>query len=147
MLHVQVRDGVVAVLDAWLTIAPPERAALALTEAISSNKATPDGRVTGLRWLAGLASGGKATAPCVDALQKAASASAQDRSAEVREAAGGLSTALSQQVGSGCFIACWCLSHAHGVSGESLQWCLQLLIVFLQSNLPGLVRKLILEIM
>ena len=90
---VQVRDGVLAVLDAWASIAAPDKPALAVADAIASGKATPDGKVAGLKWLAALVAEGRCSA---DAVQKVAAAAAGDRSAEVREAATTLTSALAQ---------------------------------------------------
>ena len=86
-----------AVLDAWAGACPPDKPALAVAESASSGKATPDGKIAALRWLAALAADGK-LGGAAGGLQKAVSAGAADRNAEVREAAAALSFALSQQV-------------------------------------------------
>ena len=94
-LGLQVRDAVIAVLDAWASITSPDKPALALVDALYSGKSTPDGRITGLNWLASLAADGRCSA---EGLQKGITTGAADRSAGVREAASALSTAMSQQV-------------------------------------------------
>ena len=62
-VYEQVRDGLLAVLDAWASIAPPEKVALAVADTLTAAKATPDGKVAGLQWLTGLVADGR----CVSA--------------------------------------------------------------------------------
>ncbi len=47
---VQVRDAVVAMLDSWATIVPPDRLVPAVLEAIANPKCIADGKITGLQW-------------------------------------------------------------------------------------------------
>lgn len=104
--HLQVRDGAVALLDAWASITNPEKPAQACVDAVTSTtKATPDGKVAGLTWLATLASEGKYRG---DVLQKAVQMGAKDRSSEVREATAALSAALTRPVSRiHCFCFCY----------------------------------------
>ncbi|KAK9814323.1 hypothetical protein WJX72_004049 [[Myrmecia] bisecta] len=89
----QVRNALVTMLEAWVTVIPAERILPMVGDALAAPKASADGKVNVLKWMSGVVESGKA-AKCLEGAVKAATLGSQDKSAEVREAGSALMSAL-----------------------------------------------------
>ena len=91
----QVRDAAVAALDAWVGSVPGEKVLPAVVDFLAGPKASSEGRVTGLRWIAGVVAARKAE-KCIDVVLKAAVTASGDKAVEVRDAAASLAGSVSE---------------------------------------------------
>ncbi|KAK9818850.1 hypothetical protein WJX81_005118, partial [Elliptochloris bilobata] len=91
----QVRDGVVAMLEAWAGIAPAERLLPQLADYLASPKSSGEGKAAALRWATSQAEAGKLER-CLDAAARAAAAGVLDKALDAREAGTAFMLALLQ---------------------------------------------------
>ena len=81
----QVRVAVVGMLDGWVTAVPIEKVLPAVADAIAATKASSDGKLTGLKWMATVLADGRASKG-LSAVLRAAATGMNDKAADVREA-------------------------------------------------------------
>lgn len=81
----QVRTALVGMLDAWAGAMPLDRILPPVAEAIAAPKATSDGKLAGLKWLATVLDNGRASKALASAV-RAASLGVTDKAADVRQA-------------------------------------------------------------
>ena len=72
-------------LDAWVTVVPVERVLPAVADAIAAPKASSEGKLTGLKWLATVLDNGRANKGLA-AVLRAATLGMNDKASDVREA-------------------------------------------------------------
>ena len=85
ILLLQVRTAIVGMLDAWVTVVPVERVLPAVADAIAAPKASSEGKLTGLKWLASVLDNGRANKGLA-AVLRAATLGMNDKASDVREA-------------------------------------------------------------
>ena len=91
----QVRDAAVAALDAWVGSVLGEKVLPAVADFLAGPKASSEGRVTGLRWIASAVAARKAE-KCIDVVLRAAVTASGDKAVEVRDAAASLAGSVSE---------------------------------------------------
>lgn len=94
-LRLQVRTAVVAMLEAWAGVLPLERVLTPLADAVAAPKASPEGKLAGLRWLATVLDNGRASKALVPAV-KAAAIGVNDKAGDVREAGSSIMALLME---------------------------------------------------
>ena len=81
----QVRSAVVGMLDGWVAAVPIEKVLPSVADAIAAPKASSDGKLTGLKWMASILENGRASKG-LSAVLRAAATGINDKAADVREA-------------------------------------------------------------
>ena len=81
----QVRTAVVGMLDSWVTAVPIERVLPSIADAIAAPKASSDGKLSGLKWLATVLENERASKGLA-AVLRAATLGMNDKASDVREA-------------------------------------------------------------
>ncbi|KAL3133794.1 hypothetical protein ABBQ32_008271 [Trebouxia sp. C0010 RCD-2024] len=81
----QVRTAIVGMLDAWISAVPLEKVLPAVADAVAAPKASSEGKLAGLKWLAAVLDGGRASKGLAHAL-RAATLGMNDKASDVREA-------------------------------------------------------------
>ena len=81
----QVRSAVVGMLDGWVAAVPMEKVLPSVADAIAAPKASSDGKLTGLKWMASILENGRASKG-LSAVLRAAATGINDKAADVREA-------------------------------------------------------------
>ncbi|KAL4854812.1 hypothetical protein ACK3TF_004509 [Chlorella vulgaris] len=100
----QVRDAVVVMLDAWITVAGSDKLFPAAAEAVANPKCIIDGKILGLHWLTKVVAEGHGQAGADSAL-RAAAHGMQDKASTVREAATALLAEMFGQLGQEAVVA------------------------------------------
>lgn len=72
-------------LDAWISAVPLEKVLPAVADAVAAPKASSEGKLTGLKWLATVLDDGRASKGLAQAL-RAATLGMNDKASDVREA-------------------------------------------------------------
>ena len=72
-------------LDGWVAAVPVEKVVPAVADAIAAPKASSDGKLTGLKWIATVLEDGRASKGLAAAL-RAAGTGMNDKASDVREA-------------------------------------------------------------
>jgi cytoskeleton-associated protein 5 len=94
----QVRDAVLAMLEAWEATCPADRLFPAVADAAANPKCVVEGRVAALGWMARVLGAGRGER-CAPAALRAAVTAALDKAAGVRDAGSGLLAALAAAAG------------------------------------------------
>lgn len=84
-LLLQVRTAILGMLDAWVTVVPVEKVLPSVADAIAAPKASSEGKLTGLKWLATILDQGRASKGLAAVLRSAA-LGMNDKASDVREA-------------------------------------------------------------
>jgi hypothetical protein len=92
-LLLQVRTAILGMLDAWVTVVPVERVLPSVADAIAAPKASSEGKLTGLKWLATVLDHGRASKGLA-AVLRSATLGMNDKASDVREAGTTLMTLM-----------------------------------------------------
>ena len=92
-LLLQVRTAILAMLYAWVTVVPVEKVLPSVADAIAAPKASSEGKLTGLKWLATVLDHGRASKGLA-AVLRSATLGMNDKASDVREAGTTLMTLM-----------------------------------------------------
>lgn len=98
----QVRDAVVVMLDAWISVSPPDRLFPCIADMLINPKCLADGKIAALHWMAKVVkdpSKEKGLRKCTDSVLKACANASTDKAVAVRDAGALLLTELLRAVG------------------------------------------------
>jgi len=98
----QVRDAVVVMLDAWISVSPADRLLPSIADTLINPKCLADGKIAALQWMAKVVkdpSKEKGFRKCTDSVLKACSNASTDKAVAVRDAGALLLTELLGAVG------------------------------------------------
>ncbi|KAL0039701.1 hypothetical protein WJX77_005628 [Trebouxia sp. C0004] len=94
----QVRTAILSMLDAWVTVVPVEKVLPSVADAIAAPKASSEGKLTGLKWLATVLDHGRASKGLA-AVLRSATLGMNDKASDVREAGTTLMTLMLEGYG------------------------------------------------
>ncbi|KAL0028272.1 hypothetical protein WJX79_006476 [Trebouxia sp. C0005] len=94
----QVRTAILGMLDAWVTVVPVEKVLPSVADAIAAPKASSEGKLTGLKWLATILDQGRASKGLAAVLRSAA-LGMNDKASDVREAGTTLMNLMLEEYG------------------------------------------------
>ena len=98
----QVRDAVVVMLDAWISVSPADRLFPTISDTLVNPKCLADGKIAALQWMAKVVkdpSKEKGLRKCTDSVLKACANASTDKAVAVRDAGALLLTELVGVVG------------------------------------------------